>query len=272
MPKAFELLSASQLATILSSVLPLYGINKGEVEDIYPCTPLQEGLMAVTARNSGAYISADTMEISDAELPRLQEAWKMAFERFELLRTRIVLSHEFGSLQVVVRQDPIWHKATDIESFVHQVQELHGYGKPMVHLAVVPTHTSGIVKVVFSAHHSVYDGWSLVLIRQFLESHFTGDSTNSDSVLTVPFKLFMRHLIDQDPAEAESYWRQRMSGLEALPFPRPPHDPKHQPLATAFLEEAVPAPQISKLGLCGYHGYDCTSCLVAYHFTLRRKP
>ncbi|KAI8306363.1 Apicidin F synthase [Colletotrichum sp. SAR11_240] len=248
MPKAFELLSASQLATILSSVLPLYGINKDEVEDIYPCTPLQEGLMAVTARNSGAYISADTMEISDAELPRLQEAWKMAFERFELLRTRIVLSHEFGSLQVVVRQDPIWHEATDIESFVHQVQELHGYGKPMVHLAVVPTQTSGIVKVVFSAHHSVYDGWSLGLIRQFLENHFTGDSTNSDSGRTVPFKLFMRHLIDQDPAEAELYWRQRMSGLEALPFPRPTHDPKHQPLATAFLEEAVPLPKSQSLG------------------------
>ncbi|KAI8308806.1 Apicidin F synthase [Colletotrichum sp. SAR11_59] len=248
MPKAFELLSASQLATILSSVLPLYGINKDEVEDIYPCTPLQEGLMAVTARNSGAYISADTMEISDAELPRLQEAWKMAFERFELLRTRIVLSHEFGSLQVVVRQDPIWHEATDIESFVHQVQEFHGYGKPMVHLAVVPTQTSGIVKVVFSAHHSVYDGWSLGLIRQFLENHFTGNSTNSDSVRTVPFKLFMRHLIDQDPAEADLYWRQRMSGLEALPFPRPTHDPKHQPLATAFLEEAVPLPKSQSLG------------------------
>ncbi|CAI0645448.1 unnamed protein product [Colletotrichum noveboracense] len=248
MPKAFELLSSSQLSAILSSVLPLYGINKDEVEDIYPCTPLQEGLMAVTARNSGAYISADTMEISHAELPRLQEAWKMAFERFELLRTRIVLSHEFGSLQVVVQQDPIWHEATDIESFVHHVQELHGYGKPMVHLAVVPTHTSGIVKVVFSAHHSVYDGWSLGLIRQFLESHFTGDSANSDSVRTVPFKLFMRLLIDQDPAEAESYWKQRMSGLEAQPFPRPPHDSKHQPLATAFLEEAVSLPKSQSLG------------------------
>ncbi|KAI8256566.1 Apicidin F synthase [Colletotrichum sp. SAR11_239] len=248
MPKAFELLSASQLATILSSVLPLYGINKHEVEDIYPCTPLQEGLMAVTARNCGAYISADTMEISDTELSRLQEAWKLAFDRFELLRTRIVLSHEFGSLQVVVRQDPIWHEAADIESFVHQVQELHGYGKPMVHLAVVPTYTSGIVKVVFSAHHSVYDGWSLGLIRQFLESHFAGDSAISPSVRTVPFKLFMRHLIDQDPAEAESYWKQRMSGLETLPFPRPPHDPKHQPLATAFLEEAVSLPKSQSLG------------------------
>ncbi|OHW97892.1 nonribosomal peptide synthase [Colletotrichum incanum] len=243
MPKAFELLSATQLDSIFKHVLPLYGISKEIVEDIYACTPLQEGLMAVTARNPGAYISSDTIEIPEVELPRLRQAWKAAFERFELLRTRIVLSHEYGSLQVIVQQEPIWHEATDVQSFLRLVQELHGYGKPIAHHAVIPTPKAGIVQVVFSSHHSIYDGWSLGLIRQFIEKHFTEGPTESDTLQTVPFKLFISHLVDQDLAEAKVYWKQKMVGLEALPFPRSSHGSKHQPLATAFLEQAISLPK-----------------------------
>ncbi|KAF9873683.1 peptide synthetase [Colletotrichum karsti] len=243
MPQAFELLPADQYESVINNVLPLYGIRKDEVEDIYPCTPLQEGLMAVTARNPGAYISADTMDITETELPKLREAWAAAFEKFELLRTRIILSHEYGSLQVVLQQQPVWHETDNVESFLDLVQNLHGYGKPMIHLAVVPTSRAGIVRVVFSSHHSVYDGWSLGLVRQFLEDHVLRDPAGSDAFKTVPFKSFIRHLVDQDPEEARSYWSQRMAGLQAPPFPRPPHNSKHQPLATAFLEQGITLPE-----------------------------
>ncbi|KAK2062054.1 amino acid adenylation [Colletotrichum caudatum] len=256
MPKPFELMSAAELDSVVDHVLPLYGIRKEEVEDIYPCTPLQEGLMAVTARNFGAYISSDAMEILEIELPLMREAWKAAFKRFELLRTRIILSHEYGSFQVVVQQEPIWHEATDAQSFLRLVQELHGYGKPMVHHAVVPTPKAGVVQVIFSSHHSVYDGWSLGLLRQFVEKHLTGGPAESDALQTVPFKLFISHLVDQDLTEARSYWREKMIGLEALPFPRPPHDPKHQPLATAVLEQAVSLPKPQT------HGFSATIATI----------
>ncbi|KAL0935879.1 nonribosomal peptide [Colletotrichum truncatum] len=242
--KAFELMSSEQIDSITRDVLPLYNISKDDVEDMYPCTPLQEGLMAVTARNLGAYISADTIDISEAELPRLQQAWNLAFQKFELLRTRIVLSHEYGSLQVVVRQQPVWHEATDVESFVHSVQKLHGYGKPMVHLAVVPTSKPGTVRVVFSSHHSVYDGWSLGLVRQFLEMQMVGALDEPEELQTVPFRMFIHHLMDLHLEEAETYWKNKMAGLDASPFPRGPHDSKHQPLATDFLEQTIPLPKI----------------------------
>ncbi|KAK1967729.1 acetyl-CoA synthetase-like protein [Colletotrichum sublineola] len=250
-PQPFGLLSKTQLDAIFGHILPLYGISKEEVEDIYPCTPLQEGLMAATARNPGAYIAVQTTEISETELPRLQQAWKAAFRKFELLRTRIVPSHEYGSLQVVVQQEPIWHEATDVQSFLRLVEKLHGYGRPMVHHAVMPTSKAGIVKLAFSSHHSVYDAWSMGLVHQFIERHFTLGGTDSDTLQTVPFKLFVSHLVDTDLDEAKSYWRQKMVGLQASPFPRLAHSPKHQPLATTVLEQAIPLPRARNKGFSG---------------------
>ncbi|KAK1590723.1 uncharacterized protein LY79DRAFT_632018 [Colletotrichum navitas] len=250
-PQPFGLLSTTQLDAIFGHIIPLYGISKEEVEDIYPCTPLQEGLMAATARNPGAYISLETTEISEVELPRLQQAWRAAFKKFEILRTRIVLSHDYGSLQVVVRQEPIWHEATDVQGFLHFVQKSYGYGRPMVHHAVIPTSKPGIVKLAFSSHHSVYDGWSLELVHEFVEKQFTLDPARSDTFQTVPFKLFISHLIDIDLDEAKSYWRKKMAGLEASPFPRPPHGSTHKPLATAVLRQTIPLPRTRKQGFTG---------------------
>ncbi|KAF6836423.1 nonribosomal peptide [Colletotrichum plurivorum] len=248
MPKPFELLTEAQLSSIFLHVLPLYGITREHVEDIYPCTPLQEGLMTVTARNPGAYISADTMDIPTSELKQLQSAWAQAFRNFELLRTRVILSHEHGSLQVVVRQEPIWHEASDVATFVKMVQDAHGYGKPMAHLGVVPTDDPSICRVVFSAHHSLYDGWSLSLIRQTIEDHILGEQSKPDAPPAVPFKLFIRHLLDQSTEEARSYWETRMAGLEAAPFPRAANDSKHQPLASSLLQRSFTLPRARNHG------------------------
>ncbi|TDZ20817.1 Apicidin F synthase [Colletotrichum orbiculare MAFF 240422] len=241
LPRPFELLPRDSLSSIQEGVLPLYGIDAALVEDVYPCTPLQEGLMAITARNPGAYISADIMNISESELPKLKEAWNSAFDKFELLRTRIVLSHEKGALQVVLKEGPQWHKFGDVASFLGHVHEVHGYGKRLVHLAVIPSSEPDTVSVVFSAHHATYDGWSLGLVRTYLERCLV-EPRVPDVVKNVPFKSFIRQVMETNFEEAESYWEGRMEGLEAPSFPRLSNASGHKPLATALLERRLELP------------------------------
>ncbi|PTU21575.1 hypothetical protein P175DRAFT_0434262, partial [Aspergillus ochraceoroseus IBT 24754] len=75
------------------------------IEDVYPCTPLQEGLMAITTQQPGAYIGRWVFRIhKTVEIVAFKEAWNLLIRNTPILRTRIVAGEQDGSIQVVVRQ------------------------------------------------------------------------------------------------------------------------------------------------------------------------
>ncbi|KAI0204019.1 acetyl-CoA synthetase-like protein [Astrocystis sublimbata] len=73
------------------------GLDTNNIQDAYPCTPLQEGLLALTSKSTGAYTFRGVLGLSaDVDLGRFQRAWEQAVRRLAILRTRIVQNSEFG--------------------------------------------------------------------------------------------------------------------------------------------------------------------------------
>jgi aryl carrier-like protein len=68
--------------------------DKVAVQDIYPVTALQEGLMALITRQPGAYISKYMFKLrAGIDLDRFKAAWEQTIQTIDSLRTRLVL-HE----------------------------------------------------------------------------------------------------------------------------------------------------------------------------------
>lgn len=83
------------------------GINPADVEDVYPCSPLQEGLMALSVGFPGAYMAQRVYELTPGiDLRKFRLAWETTINNHPTLRTRIIQTSEngAGSFQVVCRK------------------------------------------------------------------------------------------------------------------------------------------------------------------------
>lgn len=72
-------------------------VDPSRIQDIYPCTALQEGLLAMTAKQDGGYVAQNVFELQDTvNLDRFQDAWEQIWASTSILRTRIVELKGFG--------------------------------------------------------------------------------------------------------------------------------------------------------------------------------
>ena len=90
------------------------GIRFDDVEDIFPCSPMQEGMLVAQSKDSRNYRPWSLVEIrvgrdeARLDLVRLQQAWQAVVKRHALLRA--VLIDKFpGSSRVmhVILRDPV---------------------------------------------------------------------------------------------------------------------------------------------------------------------
>lgn len=60
--------------------------------DIYPCTPLQEGLMTISVKKKGAYLHRGVFPLprKTVAIDRLKRAWEVVVVANPILRTRFV--------------------------------------------------------------------------------------------------------------------------------------------------------------------------------------
>ncbi|KAF4334510.1 non-ribosomal peptide synthetase [Fusarium beomiforme] len=249
-PEPFELISGDDVKTIIEKLLPLHNISKDEVEDIYPCTSLQASLMAETARRRGAYILVESIKVHRSQMTQFQDAWLLAFKAYDILRTRIVLSHDGnrGAWQVVMKSQPLrWTEFPDAASFVEFVYDTHDYGSPLVHLVIIRNTndtSEDTVKFGFGIHHAAYDGWSLSNIWRNIIQDASATTVSSIHAHITPFKSYVRHIIQQNLEQARAYWQERLLGLSNSRLIPPSQNLGHQPSAPDLIQRTLELPTI----------------------------
>lgn len=200
------------------------GVSPCDIEDMYPCTPLQEGLLALTLKTPGTYMGFNVLEIAPVvDLTRFKTAWEQVVETIPILRTRIVDIPGNGLLQVVVREKPRWSTPKDSEDFIKECKENPvGLGTPLSRFGI---HTAGNCNASFCLmlHHAVYDGATLLIIREALEQRYNGE----DPACPRPFASFISHMTARDKDEEVQFWQDQFQDLEAPTWPALPHEEYH---------------------------------------------
>ncbi|CAJ2512564.1 Uu.00g055790.m01.CDS01 [Anthostomella pinea] len=209
------------------------------VEDIYPCTSLQEGLMALSAKVSEAYVAQRVVELADETAARnLLAAFEKASADCAILRTRIVQVSGRGLMQVVVKGKFDYQWLSDRSLNDYLVNDRHSpvaLGQPLVRYGVVHNEeATGKTHFVLTMHHALYDGWSMPLVVERVNRAYNGLATERPA----DFKHFIDYLGQMDRQESEQYWLERLQGAAGEQFPSLPWS-GYQQQADSLLEHYV---------------------------------
>jgi amino acid adenylation domain-containing protein len=206
-----------------------YGIAARDIDDIYPCTPLQISLMALTLRQQNAYVATETFRLSPStDIERFTKAWDLVYQRHELLRTRLCQVFDDNGhatlVQVVCASDivPWYNVTTDLPP--EQQQRGHLFtemdlGTPLSRLVLVKN-TGRDIYFQLTRHHSIYDGWSTRLLwDDFKYAYLNGQSPQSRP----HFRSYVHYLQSLDRNMILEFWKKELDGFRADHYPALPY-------------------------------------------------
>ena len=218
----------------------LCGVDASNVEDVYPCTPLQEGLMALSAKFQDAYVAQRVADLPVDMAHRLKKAFDQSVEGCPILRTRIVNVPGRGLFQIVLKDGQLVREhGSDLAEYLRVDQaESMDLGKALFRYGVVDDNGgSDKAHFIITMHHAVYDGWSMPLVFERVNRAFVGLETSRP----VSFKNFIKYLTSQDPTVARNYWKERLNGASPHQFPPLPQK-GYITRADSLLEHYVTVP------------------------------
>lgn len=218
----FSLLKDKRSTTrICETAATLCEIESGEIEDIYPCTALQQGMLAISARDADTdYTSRTVFDLpGDINMAQLGAAWSNTVTATPILRTRIIELPGQGLVQVVIKTQVEFHRYEHIRDFVTSSRASH-LGRSLSRAGIVEGKPT---RLALEMHHSIFDGWTTMIVLDTLERAYR-------TVQTIPslysFQPFVKHIMAIDSAKATEFWRNQLAGSEAAVFPCPKYQPK----------------------------------------------
>ncbi|KAJ0344785.1 hypothetical protein COL154_013990, partial [Colletotrichum chrysophilum] len=252
-------------STCVREVADALGVDSTLIEDMYPCTPLQEGLLALTAKQSGQFTVQNVLELSpETDVTSFRKAWEQVVRATPILRTRIAQHAELGLLQVVVREGVQWADAEGIAAVEDYLQSDRSatmdLGARLTRYALLRDSSTHRAFFVWTLHHAVYDGWSMRHMLSMVRRAYRGDQLDRPA----DFKLFIKHLMKQRDDGADGYWRSLFHGCEPSPFPPLPASVQRT-RTDSTVEHRCTVPHLTGSGITLSSLVRAAWALVAYH-------
>jgi len=233
---------------VTPSDFPLAGLDRptldrlaaaagGAVDDVYPATPMQQGMIFHTllAPGSAAHLGQFCLELqSELDLGAFRRAWRRLAERHAVLRTSFFGFELERSLQVVHARPAVPLATVDWSGLGASPAELEGRldallesdlrrgfdlaRAPLVRLTLVRLGAEA-VRLVWLHHHAILDGWSFPILLRELAALYAAERAARpvDLPRAQPFRDYVAWIERQDLAAAESYWRCELGGFEPPP-------------------------------------------------------
>nr|WKF59528.1 Linear gramicidin synthase subunit D [Paraburkholderia busanensis] len=227
-----------------SADFPLSGLDEAglhalalpldNVDDIYPATPLQQGLIfhAQLRQGSGTYVNQLRLTLSGAlDAARLADAWRATVARHDVLRTAFRYRGDGELLQVVYRQAELsvafhaWHGESN---GVRYDDRLHAWcaqdlaqgveieSAPLMRVNVF-ARPDGAHDLIWTSHHALTDGWSSARLLDEVGAHYAA-ATRGETARLAPagrYRDYVAWLGAQGPeAAAQAVWRERFDGFD----------------------------------------------------------
>ena len=203
------------------------------IEDIYPLSPMQQGMLfhSIYSPTSGEYVEQMSAPIyGPLNSVAFERAWQKVIERHSILRTAFVWEDLDEPVQVVQKEVAFevaqydWcdlsteQQKVDLAEF-EQVQRSQGFDlteAPLMRLSLFQMKDEHF-HFVWTHHHLLLDGWSLPLLFQEVFAWYDAFIHDLDLQLERPrpYRDYIAWLQQQDPVKAEKFWREKLQGFTA---------------------------------------------------------
>lgn len=212
-------------------------VAPNEVEDVLPCTALQAGLMALTAKEGGGYVARQAFTLhNEIDLNRFQRAWEEVVANTPILRTRFMQLENGSLVQVVVNEHIKWHYYDTLEDYMREdINQQYHLGTPLLCLGLVSkSRERQRSTFCWTMHHALFDGWSLALIMDRVEQAYYHRSVERVS----SFARFIKHITDSNKGPAAKFWQGRLLGSNSTSFPSLP-SPTYESKADSIMSRSA---------------------------------
>ncbi|WP_345891294.1 condensation domain-containing protein, partial [Burkholderia sp. Ax-1719] len=200
------------------------GFDLANLEDIYPATPVQQGLLFHSALESGSGLYVNQRRLTlRGELDRaaLRGAWAHVVATHAILRTQFETRHGGDALQIVLREVDLPYAEHDwsaLESHAYEAQlqqwmrdDLQsGFDverAPLLRIALF-ARADGAHDLVWTDHHVLLDGWSSAqLMREVADAYEALRAQREPERFAPPYRDYVQWRLQQD--EGEAWWREQ---------------------------------------------------------------
>lgn len=223
-------LSASDVDRLLAA----HALDKDNLQDIYPLSPMQEAMYfhTVYADDPTAYFVQFTLPVDgDFDVALFEASWNEVFKRYEVFRSLFVHQGVERPLQLVCKERRVDWQFTDLSSLDAAQQQARidafqasdrqrGFDLSrdvLMRLAVFQLRPDAF-QVVWSQHHIQIDGWSCgIVIKELLHIY---EALRQGSRLTLPpvtpYVDYIQWIEDFDRAPTQQYWSAYLAGYDRL--------------------------------------------------------
>ncbi|MBA1379346.1 non-ribosomal peptide synthetase, partial [Pseudomonas brassicacearum] len=218
------------------SDFPLAGLNQAqldalplvarEVEDLYPLSPMQQGMLFHTLyeQQAGHYINQMRVEVEGLDVERFRQAWQAATDAHDVLRSGFVWDGDFKrALQVVYKRVEVALQLEDGRAQADSTQYLatlataqrqQGFAleaAPLLRLVVVRV-ADDRYHLIYTSHHILMDGWSNSQLLGEVLQRYSGQSV---ALSGGRYRDYIAWLQRQDAEVSEAFWKPALQRLEA---------------------------------------------------------
>ncbi|KAK2882591.1 NRPS [Arthroderma sp. PD_2] len=253
--------SSSGLEDTLPVVARLCGTVKDDVQDVYPCTEVQEALVALSVKTPHMYVARYVYQLAEGiSFEKFRDAWNATARAHTILRTRIVQLGSQGVVQVVLAQGIECQKSDELQQYLAEdCQKEMPLGTPLARAGFIQgSDPTSPAHFVITLHHALYDDWSLALVLKHIEAAYAGERAPDQF-----FSRFTAYCSDAINEQSKEFWRNELSRMNPTSFPAVPVE-SYTPAATKSLT------QITKLD----HSMDfdemCTTFTTAWAILISR--
>jgi amino acid adenylation domain-containing protein/non-ribosomal peptide synthase protein (TIGR01720 family) len=211
------------LAGLSQQRLDALALPAARLEDLYPLTPAQSGLMfhSLAGGHDGAYVNQLRLDIGQLDLARFRAAWQAALDRHEILRSGF-LSDAGGLLQWVARTvpaplreldwsaGPLPEEALQALALEERSEAFDLAAPPLMRLLLVRL-AAGRHCFIWTRHHLLMDGWSSSLLLGEVLRHYAGQALPP---LPARYRDFIAWQRSRDTGAAEAWWRSQLARLD----------------------------------------------------------
>ncbi|MCV6300962.1 non-ribosomal peptide synthase/polyketide synthase [Pseudomonas aeruginosa] len=196
-----------------------------EVEDLYPLSPMQQGMLfhSLYQQEAGDYINQLRVDVDGLHPESFRAAWQAALDEHDVLRSGFLWQGAFETpLQVVRKRVEVpfsvldWRGREDLAAALDELAA--GEGRlgfdlseaPLLRLVLVRTDEERY-HLVYTNHHILMDGWSNSQLLGEVLQRYRGETPPRSGGR---YRDYIAWLQRQDAALAEAFWLPRLRQLD----------------------------------------------------------
>ncbi|GMK39946.1 hypothetical protein PCCS19_30010 [Paenibacillus sp. CCS19] len=205
-------------------------VNKATIEDAYPLTPLQEGLLFHTLYEpeTGVYIVQSTLDFQGRmDIPAFVQSWNEVIRRHAALRTTFHWEDVSANVQAVHSAADVPMRMLDWRTHDHDAQQAMMFhtlkherrdfslsSAPPARYLLIQL-TEDVFRFVWTYHHIILDGWSVGIVLGEVFEVYRQLRAGGQAALPQPpsYRDYIVWLKKRRMDHAKAYWQSVLEGF-----------------------------------------------------------